>query len=180
MSSASSPRSPWPGSRSSEITTSWGPTLLVAALLAVVLLYAATWRPRVSLTPETLRLRGMVDTVHLPLAAIEEMAVRQVLAVRAGGRRWTNSGLGRSWRTLARTPAADVGARREISDGMSPVDFAEERIRQALDDARRESGVKPWSEEGQALAAGICRERAWWLVALIGVLAAAFVVLLAL
>lgn len=155
----------------------WAPTLVVGALLGVVVLYAGVLRPRVSLTPRHLVLRGMTDTVHVPLAAIEQMVIRQVLAVRAGEKRYVSSGLGRSWRALSRTPAATLEQRREISAGMSHVDFAEERIRQAMDDARATSGVKPWSDEGRSLAGQVRRDRAWWLVALMAVLAIAFVVL---
>lgn len=160
-----------------EIGTGWGRATLVGALLAAVVLYAAMLRPRVSLTQDALVLRGMTDTVHLPLVSIEELVVRQLLVVRAGDRRFTNSGLGRSWRTLARTPAARSGERIEIHDGIAPVDFAEERIRQALDDARRVSGVKPWRDQPDETLPPVRRERAWWLVALMGVLAVLFVVL---
>ena len=142
---------------------------VVGGTLAGLLVYAAVLRPRVSLaTPQdgedALVLRGMVDTVHLPLPAIEELAVRQVLAVRVGERRYVSSAVGRPWRKVVRTPATGETTRREIVEGMSTADYTEERIRVALDDARRESGVAPWSEEQAAAAAGVRRERAWWLL----------------
>ena len=55
-----------------------------AALLGGVLVWASLLRPRVSASRETLYLRNMLETIHIPLAAVDELVVRQVLT-RAGG-----------------------------------------------------------------------------------------------
>src|SRR5690349_17232228 len=53
-----------------------------AAAFAGVLSYAALLRPAVRVESGALVLRNMLDTNEIPLAAIQEVAVRQVLAVR--------------------------------------------------------------------------------------------------
>lgn len=157
---------------------------VVGAVLAALVVYAAMLRPRVSLAEAPggrghLVLRGMTDTVHVPLAAIEEIAVRTVLAVRAGERRFVSSAVGHPWRKVTRVSAAEADARREIVPDMKPADYVEERIRAALDDARRDSGISPWSAEADEIAAGIRRERAWWLVAaMVGLLVLLVVLIL--
>ena len=59
--------------------------LALGAVFVGVIAWATMLRPGLAVSPTTLVLRNMLETVHVPLAAIEEMVVRQVLAVRAGG-----------------------------------------------------------------------------------------------
>ena len=66
-------------------------------------------RPALWVTEEHLVMRNLVDTVHIRLAAVEEMVVRQVLAVRVGDQRFVSTVLGRTWRKslksrMARSP----------------------------------------------------------------------------
>ena len=68
------------------------------ALLVGVLSWAAMLRPALWATEEHLVMRNLAETVHIRLAAVEELAVRQVLAVRAGDRRLVSTVLGRTWR----------------------------------------------------------------------------------
>ena len=68
------------------------------ALFGGVVLYTSTVRPRVLVQARELVLRNMLSTVHIPLASIDEMAVRQVMAVRAGGKRYVCAGVGRPLR----------------------------------------------------------------------------------
>lgn len=77
----------------------WGYALVV---LLGVLVWAAVLRPRVWVGEGDLVLRTMLETVRLPLAAVETIAVRQVLVVTAGGRRYVCPALGRSRRALVR------------------------------------------------------------------------------
>src|SRR5687767_9069019 len=60
-----------------------GPVVAGAVLLGVLAWASMLW-PRVSVTSEDLVLRTMVEYQRLPLAAIEDLAVRQVLVVRVG------------------------------------------------------------------------------------------------
>src|SRR5687767_6831466 len=58
------------------------------AAFAGILSYAALLRPSVRVDSGSLVLRNMLDTNVVPLAAIEDVAVRQVLAVRANEKRY--------------------------------------------------------------------------------------------
>src|SRR5688572_13270649 len=72
--------------------------VVAGAVLIGVLGWATMLWPRLSVTSDDLVLRNVVETVRLPLAAIEALAVRQVLAVRAGDKRYVSTALGKSWR----------------------------------------------------------------------------------
>ena len=62
-------------------------------------------------------LRNMLSTIYIPLAAIEEVAVRQVLAVRAGDKRYVCAGVGRTLRQAMKGSALQKA--RE-ADGRAP------------------------------------------------------------
>lgn len=113
-------------------------------------------------------MRNLAETVHIRLAAVEEMAVRQVLAVRAGDRRHVSTVVGRTWRRalLSRRPAAAEDGPRE---GMPYADWAEHRLHELVDQARRRAGVRPGSKEQLALPDAVRREPAVLPLALIGV-----------
>lgn len=127
------------------------------ALLVGVLAWAAMLRPALWATEEHLVMRNLADTVHIRLAAVEEMAVRQVLAVRAADRRFVSTVVGRSWRKAIvsrRTHGADDGPR----DGMAYADWAEHRLHELVDGARKGAGVRPGSREQLALPDPVRRE----------------------
>ncbi|GAB3028482.1 hypothetical protein GCM10011376_15910 [Nocardioides flavus (ex Wang et al. 2016)] len=130
-----------------------------AGLLVGVLAWAAMLRPALWVTEEHLVMRNLAETVHIRLAAIEEMAVRQVLAVRADDRRFVSTVVGRTWRKamLTRPAAGDAGGLR---DGMSYADWAEHRLHELVDGARRGAGVRPGSKEQLALPDAVRREPA--------------------
>lgn len=127
-----------------------------AGLLVGVLAWAAMLRPALWATEEHLVMRNLAETVHIRLAAIEEMAVRQVLAVRAADRRFVSTVVGRSWRKamLARRTPGDDGLR----EGMSYPDWAEHRLHELVDGARKGAGVRPGSREQLALPHAVRRE----------------------
>lgn len=140
----------------------WG--LAAAGVLLAALAWTAMLRPLAGIDGDVLVLRGMLDTVRIPLAAIEEVSVRQVLAVRAGDKRYTSPAVGRTRRQMFRddrgglggaSTAAGVDAVRlaEESYGL----FVEERIRTLATDARERQGVGRYSREHAALASGIER-----------------------
>ena len=131
-----------------------------AALTVGVLAWAAMLRPALWVTHEHLVMRNLVETVHIRLAAVEEMALRQVLAVRAADRRWVSTVVGRSWRkaVTARTgPSGDATPRQD----MPYADFVENRLHQLVDDARTAAGVRPGSRDQLALPDAVRREPAW-------------------
>lgn len=139
----------------------WG--LSAAGALVVVLAWTALLRPSASIDGEVLVLRGMVDTVRIPLAAIEEVSVRQVLAVLAGDKRYTSPAVGRSRKQMFRDDRRPV--RGESETGVDAVRlaaesyglFVEDRIRESAADARDRAGIGPGSDEQLALGARIER-----------------------
>ncbi len=149
------------------------PWVVGLALLVGVLAWASMLRPALWATQHHLVMQNLAETVHIRLAAVEEMAVRQVLAVRADDRRWVSSVVGRSWRkaiTARRAPDASGEAR----EGMPYAEFVENRLHDLVDRARTAAGVVPGSPEQLALPDPVHRERAWLPV---GLIAAALVVL---
>ena len=145
------------------------------ALLVGVLAWASMLRPALWVTEEHLVMRNLAETVHIRLAAVEELAVRQFLAVRAGDRRLVSTVLGRTWRrsmTSRPAPSSEDGTR----EGMRYVDWAEHRLRELVDAARDRAGVTAGSEEQRALPDAVRRERALVPLALIAVAAVLMVV----
>ncbi len=141
----------------------WG----IAALGALVgvLAWTTMLRPAVLIERDQLVLRGMVDTVRIPLAAIEEVSVRQLLAVRTVNKGYTSPAVGRSTRQLLKDPrratpldehAVDAAGRLAASYGL----FVEERIRACASRARDEQGIAMMSQEQVALADAVRRRLA--------------------
>ncbi|GAB7006063.1 hypothetical protein JCM18899A_35360 [Nocardioides sp. AN3] len=75
---------------------------VIAGLIVAVLTWLVLLRPRVGMSETDLLLRGIVTTVVIPLASVESVAVRQVLAVWADGRRYVNAAIGRTFREINR------------------------------------------------------------------------------
>lgn len=146
-----------------------------AALLGGVLAWASMLRPALWVTEEHLVMRNLGETVHIRLAAVEEMALRQVLAVRAGDRRHVSTVLGRTWRKTA-TSRRDPDAAEGPREGMKYADWAEHRLRELVDAARERAGVTAGSEEQRALPDAVRREPARLPLALIGASAVLLVV----
>lgn len=154
--------------------------LAAAALVGGVLVWASLLRPRVSVSPETLHLRNMLETVRVPLAAIDELLVRQVLSVRVGERRFVSPAVGRKLRKVMGANRRGSGSifgpelAERVPEEFEPVndpsrpktdvdyaDHVEDRLRQLVADARARHGVRAYSDEAEALAAGVRREPAW-------------------
>lgn len=154
----------------------------VGGLLAALLGWAAALRPRVSLVGEHLELRNMLETVTIPLGAVEELAVRQVLAVRAGEKRFTSPAVGRRRKALLKGGASVQTESAKTKPDVAPsyAEFVEERIRQRISDVRARSGVRLGSDEQAALADGVRRTPAWPEIAALGVTLLALVVVIVL
>lgn len=148
------------------------------ALVGGVLVWAALLRPRVSVSRETLHLRNMLETVHVPLAAVDELVVRQVLAVRVGERRFVSPAVGRKLRKVMRaprpTPLLGPAVPDSMDDSLGPtsasvrapttidyVDHVEGRLRERIAEARTRHGVTRYSDEAEALARDVRRAPAW-------------------
>jgi len=148
--------------------------VLALALLVGVLIWASMLRPRVWVEPGTLVLRNMLDVTRIPLAAVEEVAVRQVMAVRVGEKRYVSPGVGRSLRQAMKGSAAQrvrsqlpglQGLAAEgaaaVEPGMVYGDYVELRLRDLATEDRTRRGVRVGSPELDALAGEVVRTRAW-------------------
>ncbi|MBF4768060.1 hypothetical protein ISU10_09800 [Nocardioides agariphilus] len=112
-----------------EAPVAWG------AALAGILSYAALLRPAVRVESDALVMRNMLDTNVIPLAAIDEVAVRQVMAVRAGEKRYVSPAIGNSFLRTLRPKTS--------RDGMPELTYPEyvrDRVLHLADGARRRSG----------------------------------------
>ncbi|MCW2735854.1 hypothetical protein [Nocardioides sp.] len=153
------------------------PTWVIgAALLVGVLAWAAMLRPALWATGDHLVMRNLAETVHIRLAAVEEMAVRQVLAVRAADRRWVSTVVGRSWRKTITSRQAPGEATPH--QDMPYADFVENRLYDLVDSARTAAGVRPGSPDQLALPDAVRREPAWLPLGLIAAAAVVLVVTL--
>lgn len=146
-------------------------TVLAACSLAGGLVFVLLQRPVAAVDAETLHLRGALSTVHIPLAAIERVAVSRFLAVFAGERRYVSTSVQRSVRALmgrrpraSRAPATTEPERLVVTEA----DLVEQRISQLAEDARARGGVRRLSDEQLALAAGVHRT---WSAAAVALLA---------
>lgn len=154
--------------------------LALGAVFVGVTAWAAMLRPGLAVSPSTLVLRNMLETVHVPLVAIEEMVVRQVLAVRAGGRRYVSPAIGKSWRKAltASKAAAEPARTPEQALSGSYADFVEARVRHLCEEARTREGVRRGSPEQLARAGDVRREPAWVEIGLLSVSGAGFLLTL--
>lgn len=82
------------------------PWFVALAVFWIVASWAAFLRPRLSVEHGRLVLRGMLDTVRIPLRLVDSVAVRQVTAVGVGGKRYVSPAVGRSRRDLSRQDSA--------------------------------------------------------------------------
>lgn len=153
--------------------TTGTPVLVAGSVLLGALVWAAMLRPRLQVEGEELVLHNMVETVRLPLASVEEIVVRQVLAIRAGERRFVSPALSRSRRALWRDrqsagpvlPDADPGRAHPASRDYAT--FVEERLRHLVAEARERVGLTRTSELPPELAARITRTPARLEIALL-------------
>ena len=151
------------------------PWVTVGGILVGVAAWAAMLRPALWVTDDHLVMRNLAETVHIRLAAVEEMALRQVLAVRAADRRWVSTVVGRSWRKALTTHRAPAGE-STTSEGMPYPDYVENRIYELVDAARSAAGVRAGSPEQLALPDAVRREPARVPLALLALAVLALVV----
>jgi hypothetical protein len=149
--------------------------VIAGAVLGAVLAWASMLRPALWATQDHLVMRNMLETVHVPLAAVEQVAVRQVLAVRVGDKRYVSPVIGRPLRKVMRAPGRDTPADGKPAAELPYADFVEQRLHQLMEDARTAAGVRSLSDEQLALAADVRREPAWLPIGLVVVTAVAFV-----
>lgn len=146
--------------------------LVAGVVLFSVLAWASMLWPRVSVTADELVLRTMVEHQRLPLAAIEDLAVRQVMAVRVGDKRYVSTAVGKPFRKVVTARPTSSTAVPDVSDPVADIayaDYVEQEIRSRMERAREAAGVALLSDEQLALASGVRRRPAWLPVGLIAV-----------
>lgn len=176
--------------------------VLTGAVLAALLFWAAIIRPAVSVSGDDLLMRNMLADVRVPLASIEEIALRQVLVVRAGDHKIVGTGVGRSLKNSAlggmgaqpvrAGEPGDVGGLRlgggfaagteslsairggGTSQVVNAADHVETRLGDLAAEARARAGVTRYSDEQVALAAGLERHPTWPVVVPLVLALAAF------
>ncbi|MGZ8744937.1 MAG: hypothetical protein ACXWXO_18630 [Nocardioides sp.] len=132
------------------------PSVMWAAIVVGVVVWSAMLRPRLWVTSSDVVMRNMFSTVWVPLVAIEQIIVRQVVALRAGDKRYVSPAVGKSWRqTLKSSKEPKPGATQSYPA------FVEERLSQLAEEARAKAGVKLMSDEQLVAAAGVRRSWAW-------------------
>lgn len=155
----------------------------ICACAGAVLVWAALLRPTAWATERELVLRSILRTDRVPLAAIEEVAITQVLTVRAGERRFVCPAIGYTTRQTVRGKAGErlveSSAHQQLGTGDAYQTYVAQRIMQLATEARDRARILSGSPEQAALATDVRREWAWLEIAALGVLALAFVVWLA-
>lgn len=116
------------------------PTIAIAALLGALLVWVALLRPALWAGRDHLVMRNMFHTDHVPLAAITRVAVGQVLAVVAGGRRYTSPVVGYSARQTLRSRAGAARNRPAPTALDTYQVFVEERITHLARERRELAG----------------------------------------
>ena len=147
--------------------------VVFAALFLGILAWAAMLRPGLWATDDELVMRNMLETVRIPLGAIEQIAVRQVLAVSAGEQRYLSPAVGRSRRQALQSDRGTDGA---ANPAESYPAFVEERISRLAEDARARNGIALLSDEQLELARGVRRRPAWAEIVGLALAAVGFVV----
>lgn len=140
----------------------WGLTTHGVLLVLAVLSWGTLLRPRVSIEGDRLRLRGVLSTTVIPLAAVQEVLVRQVLAVRVGERTFTSPAIGRRVRRAMgyHEPVSADGSMLGLAPSPE-AELAQSRLRDAAFAARRRAGLEEWSPEQLALGEQVQRRPAW-------------------
>lgn len=102
-----------------------GLRLAFAMAVFATLVWVSQLRPRATAYPETLVLRNMFRDTFVPLRLIEEVAVRQMLYVWVGDRRYGCVGIGRSVRSLVghKRPSARVLGFGKMVDEAEKIDI---------------------------------------------------------
>jgi hypothetical protein len=125
-----------------------------------VLVWAAMVRPQLRLAGDRLEVRDMLASVSFPLAAVEAVEVRQVVVLRAGGRKFISAAVSKS---LYQVLKDNRGVAR---DDKAYPNFVENRIWARSEDERAKLGVA----RGE-VPLDLRRRRAWPEIALLSLFA---------
>jgi hypothetical protein len=144
----------------------------ILALLGALLVWCAMLRPALWATERTLVMRGMFHTDEVPLGSIDRVAVSQVVAISADGKRYTSPAVGYTARQKIKTKRRSVRGDKTVPTAADTYQvYVEERLLQlAREDRERfgptDAGVRrtwAWPE----IAGCVVLVGAWlvWLIA---------------
>jgi hypothetical protein len=151
--------------------TGAGLGIAIAAVLGALLVWVTMLRPALWTTSRELVMRGMLRTDRIPLAAIRQVSITQMLAVTVGDRRYVSPVIGYSARQSMRARSGSASTPKiESSHQM----LVETRIAHLAQEARDVQGIGEGSQEQQALV--VRRTWAWPEICGIGLLVLALVV----
>ena len=112
----------------------------ILALLGILLVWVVMLRPALWATERYLVLRGMYDTVTIPLASIDRVTVAQVTAISAGEKRYVSPVIGFSARQTIKQRHPKSGA--PVATALDTYQlFVEQRITQLAREARERYGA---------------------------------------
>ena len=155
-----------------DAVTGWHPETTAGGVLFALVAYAAFVRTRVGVSEGDFVLHHLYSTVRFPIAALESVSVGRTLGAYAGGRTYVSGAVGRPMREAIK------GAKRDHKPLSNHADFIEDRLNGLAQDARDRRRIKRDSDEQFALAEDVRRSWDWPLIAITGVAAVVFVVLL--
>ncbi|WP_036554735.1 hypothetical protein [Nocardioides insulae] len=160
--------------------TGAAPAGVAGAFLLALGAWVAMLRPRLGVSEDEVVMRGMLSTTYLPLAGVENVTVRQVLALWVGGKRYISAAIGHSYLKVARARRHPHGEPAQLSKDLLYPDHVADSIDHRSKLAMHDAGLKPHTEAQAALAAQVRRTWAWPEIAGLVVLTAALVWLLVL
>ncbi|MGA8248910.1 MAG: hypothetical protein WB797_18535 [Nocardioides sp.] len=171
---------------------------ILGSAFGALLVWSALLRPGVSASADELHIRTLVESVSIPLAAIDTVVVRRYLLVRAGGKKYICPAISRPLRKTVRAELKWKGSPQllapglQLSDSLGSLetqvpeggrdiaypDFVETQISTLADSARARRGIAARSEEEYELGSQVVRRKAWPEIVGLAVLGAALVVAL--
>ncbi len=137
------------------IVSSVNPAVILAAVLLGALVWAYNVRPSLRISGETLVMSNPLQTITIPLIAIEYVRITYYVVARIGEQRYTCPAISRSRRKMA------VGGDGGSLSGEVYPDLVESKITQRARELRTSRGVELFTPEHEAHVARVVRARAW-------------------
>jgi hypothetical protein len=141
------------------VQTATGLRLATGLVFLGVLVWVTQLRPRATAYPDVLHLQNSLRDATVPLVAVDRVAVRRMLSVWVGDRRYVCIGIGTPLRTMvgirSRGPSSLLGWDRleayteeatpphPDQSATSYPGFVETRIADLAEDARRRAALRP-------------------------------------
>lgn len=138
-----------------SIATSVSLVVILGTVVVAALVWAYNVRPSLRITGDSLVLRNPLQTVIIPVIAIEYVRVTFYVVVRIGDQRFTCPAISRSRKKMSTSIPGVVGG------GEIYPDLVEAKITQRARELRTSRGVELFSPEHETYAAQVVRTWAW-------------------